>query len=68
MVFIHISPPVSSSEKKKMERNKRGKKEIKSRDKITEFSLWRPVPQGQGVAKCDPNHDKGFILITILVF
>ena len=39
-----------------------------SRDNITEFPLWKLVPPERGVAKCDTDHDQGFVLITILVF
>ena len=49
-------------------KEQKGKKEVKSIDKITEFPLWRPVLQGRGVAKCDPDHDQGFVPITILIF
>ena len=51
-------------------KNKKGKKggKVMSRDKITEFPLWNSVPQGRGVTKCDPDHDQGYILITILLF
>ena len=82
MVFTHIFFlfPVSFSRgggggggkgANKERRNKKGKKEkkkVKSRDKINKFLLWRPVPQGRGVAKSNPDHDQGFIPITSLVF
>ena len=77
MVFIHIFFFPCLSEKKKNKRKgkkggkkkgKEGGKKVKSRDKIIEFPLWRSVLQGRGVAKCDPDHDQGFVLITILVF
>ena len=58
----------SRKEKRKNKKGKEGKKEVKSRDKITVFPLWRPVPQGRDVAKCDPDHDQRFLLIIILVF
>ena len=59
---------LGEKKKKKKKKGKRGGGGVRSRDKITQFPLWRPVPQGRGVAKCGPDHDQGFILITILAF
>ena len=37
------------------------------RNKITEFPLLKSVPQERGVARCDPDHNQGYVLITIFV-
>ena len=60
MVFVYVFFLYLFQEKKR--RNKKGKKEgkkVMSRDKVTEFPLWEPVPQGRGVAMCDPSMTKG---------
>ena len=51
----------------KKRRNKKKGEKVMSKDMITEFPLWEPIPQERGVSKCDPDHDQGFVLITILV-
>ena len=48
--------PISFSERKKEEHEGGKKKLVEFRDEITEFPLRRPVPQGKGVARCDPDH------------
>ena len=61
--------PVSFTKKKKEEQKwEKRKKKVMSRDNITEFPLWKLVPPERGVAKCDTDHDQGFVLITISVF
>ena len=49
-----------------------GGEEVKSRDKTTrvytlEFGDLCLIPTGRGMAKCDPDHVQGFILITISI-
>ena len=70
LIGFHTHFPVSFSGKKGAKRKeeqkgKKGGKEVKPRDRISEFPLWRPVPHGRDVTQ---TMIKGLYLLLVWYF